>query len=143
MVKNTIFHHTNAIVLSCYYFITIEALRYRHCTVTFSSLGFWVILTVLSSIGFQINTFTGDDRIQHAHKILLLPHNNLCVQFNIAITNFFVSHTCEIRFNDIIGRRTVHMYSYAKIPNMADLHGQMDIFWNLIFFLFNSLDSVM
>ena len=26
-----------------------------------------------------------------------------------------VSHTCEIRFHDIIGQSTVHMYSYAKI----------------------------
>ena len=36
--------------------------------------------------------------------------------------NFLVSHTCEIRFHDITGQTTVHMYPYAKFQNMADLH---------------------
>ena len=31
---------------------------------------------------------------------------------NIAITNI-VLYTCEIRFHDVIGQSTVHMYSYA------------------------------
>ena len=45
-----------------------------------------------------------------------LSHNNPCFQCNIAITIFLVSHTCEIRFNDVIGRSSVPIYSYAKIP---------------------------
>ena len=45
----------------------------------------------------------------------LLSHNNPCFQCYLAITNFLVSHTCEIRFYDVIGQNTVHMYSYAKI----------------------------
>ena len=45
----------------------------------------------------------------------LLSHNNPCFQCNIAITNFLVSHTCEIRFHDVKGQSTVPMYSYAKI----------------------------
>ena len=31
----------------------------------------------------------------------LSSHNNPCFQCNIAITNFLVSNTCEIRFHDI------------------------------------------
>ena len=46
----------------------------------------------------------------------ILSHNNPCFQCNIAITIFLVSHTFEIRFNDVIGQNTVPMYSYAKIP---------------------------
>ena len=51
-------------------------------------------------------------------NIILLSHNDPCFQCNIAITNFLVSHTCEIRFHDVIFRSTVPrtMYSYAKIP---------------------------
>ena len=45
----------------------------------------------------------------------LLSHNNPCFQCNIAITNFLVSNTCEIRFHDVIRQSTVPMYSYAKI----------------------------
>ena len=49
----------------------------------------------------------------------------------IAITNFLVSHTCEIRFNEV-------MALYLCIPrqqfqNMADLHGQIRMFWTFIF----------
>ena len=44
-----------------------------------------------------------------------LSHNNACFPCNIAITNFLVSHTYEIRFHDVIGRSNVHMYTYAKI----------------------------
>ena len=44
-----------------------------------------------------------------------LSHNNPCFQCNIAITNFLVSRTCEIRFNDIIGQSNVPLYSYAKM----------------------------
>ena len=36
--------------------------------------------------------------------------------------NFLASHMCEIRFHDVIGQSAVHMYSYAKFQNMADLH---------------------
>ena len=45
-----------------------------------------------------------------------LSHKNPCFQCNRAITNFLVSHMCEIRFHDNIGQSTVHIYSYAKIP---------------------------
>ena len=51
----------------------------------------------------------------------------------MAITNFLVSHTCEIRFNNVTGKNTVSMYSYEKVLNMADLHGPLSMFWNLIF----------
>ena len=50
--------------------------------------------------------------VKHMH----LSHNSPCFQCNIAITNFLVSNTCEIRFHDVIGQSTVPMYSYAKIP---------------------------
>ena len=33
----------------------------------------------------------------------------------MAITNFLVLQTCEIRFHDVIDKSIVHMYSYAKI----------------------------
>ena len=46
----------------------------------------------------------------------ILSRDNPCFQFNIAITNFLVSHTCKIGFNDVIGQSTLHVYSYAKIP---------------------------
>ena len=46
---------------------------------------------------------------------LYLSHNNPCFQCKIAITNFLVSNTCEIRFHDVICQSTVSMYSYAKI----------------------------
>ena len=45
-----------------------------------------------------------------------LSHNKPCFQYNIAITNFLVLHTCEIRLNDVISQSNVHMYSYAKVP---------------------------
>ena len=45
-----------------------------------------------------------------------LSHNNACFHCNITITNFLVSHMCELRFDDIISQSTVPMYSYAKIP---------------------------
>ena len=64
-----------------------------------------------------------------------LSHNNPCFPCNIANRNFLVSHTCEVRFHDVIGQSTVHMYSYA------DLHVQMGMFWAFTF-QFNSLVSV-
>ena len=57
-----------------------------------------------------------------------LSHDNPCFQCKIAITNFVVAHTCEIRFNDVIGLGT------QKFQNMADLHGRMSMFRDLIFF---------
>ena len=50
-----------------------------------------------------------------SNKNNYLSHNNPCFQCNIAITNFLVSNTCEIRFHDVKGQSTVPMYSYAKI----------------------------
>ena len=45
----------------------------------------------------------------------VLSYNNPCFHCNIAITNFLVSHTCELKFHDVIDLSAVHMYSYAKI----------------------------
>ena len=53
--------------------------------------------------------------IQVRNTDFFLSHNNPCFQCNIAITNFLVSNTCEIRFYDVIGQSTVPMYFYAKI----------------------------
>ena len=50
-----------------------------------------------------------------SHANNSLSHNNPCFQYNTAIMNFLVLNTCEIKFHDVIGRSTVHMYSYAKI----------------------------
>ena len=59
-------------------------------------------------------------------------HNSPCFRCNIAITNFLVSHTCEIKFNDVIGQSTLYLCIPApKFQNMADLHGKMSMFWNL------------
>ena len=55
---------------------------------------------------------------------MCLLHNNPCFQSNIAITNFLVSLTYGIRFNDVIGRSTRPMYSKAKIPKY-DCHGHV------------------
>ena len=51
-----------------------------------------------------------DHNIIIRSRDFLLSHNNPCFQRNIAITNFLASHTCEIRFNDVIGLSTIHMY---------------------------------
>ena len=48
-------------------------------------------------------------------RTFFLSHNNPCFQCNIAITNFLVLHTLEIRLHDAKDQSTVHMYSYAKI----------------------------
>ena len=48
-------------------------------------------------------------------KSKYLSHSNPCFQCNIAIMNFLVSNTCEIRFHDVIDQSTVSMYSYAKV----------------------------
>ena len=49
------------------------------------------------------------------YKERVFSHNNPRFQCNIVITNFLVSHTCEIRFHDVMGQSTVHMYPNAKI----------------------------
>ena len=61
--------------------------------------------------------FTITRNVQANYSINFLSHNNPCFQCtcSIAITNFLVSHTCEIRFHDVIGQSTLYMYSYAKI----------------------------
>ena len=43
-------------------------------------------------------------------RYCFLSHNNLCFQCNTAITNFLVSNTYEIRFNDVIGQSTVPVF---------------------------------
>ena len=66
-----------------------------------------------------------------------LSHNKHYFQCNIAITNFLVSNTCEIRFREVMGQSTVPMYSYAKNPKtwltyMAKLVCFGTLFFNLI-----------
>ena len=39
-----------------------------------------------------------------------LSHNNPCFPCNIAITNFLILYTCEVRFYDVIDR-TVHTFT--------------------------------
>ena len=41
---------------------------------------------------------------------LVLSHNNPCFPCNIAITNFLVLHTCEIKFHNVIDC-TVRMFT--------------------------------
>ena len=64
---------------------------------------------------------------------IILSHNHPCFKFNAAmITNFLVSQTCEVRFHEVMGQSTVHMYSNAKIPK----HGwptQTRMFWTVFF----------
>ena len=43
-----------------------------------------------------------EDRISYR----VVSHNHHCFQCNIAITNFLVSHTCDIRFHDVISQST-------------------------------------
>ena len=68
---------------------------------------------------------------------IFLSHNNPCFWCNIAITNFFISHTYEIGFHNVVNR-TVHMFTswhhlMQKPQNKANLHGKMSMFWTLIF----------
>ena len=46
-------------------------------------------------------------RLMYVHNFvtgfnIFLSHNNPCFQSNMAITNFLVSNTCELRFYDVI-----------------------------------------
>ena len=43
----------------------------------------------------------------HLQKQTFLSHNNPCFQYNIAITNFLVSYTREIRFHYVRGLSSV------------------------------------
>ena len=57
-----------------------------------------------------------DKKIDNKKKSTqFLPHSNTCFQCDIAVTNFLGSHTCKIRFHDVIYQGIVHMYSYAKV----------------------------
>ena len=61
------------------------------------------------------------DTPNHTGHIVFYHITTSCFKCNIAITKFLVSHTCEIRFHDVIGRSTLHMYSNAKtygLPHM-------------------------
>ena len=50
------------------------------------------------------------------HKMdFVLSHNNPCFPCNIAITNFLILYTCEIRFYDVIDR-TVHTFTSCRHP---------------------------
>ena len=56
--------------------------------------------------------------------------------------SFLVSHTCEIRFHDVIVKTLDICIPMQKLEKKnVDLHGQMSMFWTLIN-QFNSLDSV-
>ena len=66
---------------------------------------------------------------------MVLSHNNPYFQCNIAITNFLVSHTCEIRFHDVIGESTNDVK--AKILK----HGCMTMFSNHKFYLIRWFQS--
>ena len=82
----------------------------------------------------------------YSQGIRWLPSPEVCRMITTLVSNvikplrffffFFVLHTCEIIFHDVIDQSTVHMYSYAKILNMADLHGQMSMFWTHIYIFF-------
>ena len=67
-----------------------------------------------------------------------LSHNNPCFQFNIAITSVLILHTCEIRFNDVMGQSSLPMYSYAKIPKHG-LSAWRNEYVLKLFFFFNSV----
>ena len=47
-----------------------------------------------------------------------LSHNNCCFPCNIVITNFLVSHTCKIRFHDVIYRTVRH---YLPLVGMINI----------------------
>ena len=66
----------------------------------------------------------------------ILSHNNPCFRCKIAITNFLVSQTCEIRFLEVIGQSTLYLFiPTQKIISMAGLPGEMSMLWNLISFI--------
>ena len=98
---------------------------------------------------FVIFTLSINNRIPWYESHLKIngmrSHNNSCFQCNIAITNFLVSNTCEIRFHDVIGQSTVHMYmySYAKNSETWLTYMAKRVCFGPLFFQLNSLDSVM
>ena len=53
--------------------------------------------------------------LANLQRISYLSHNDSCFQCNLAVTNFLVSNTYEIRFHDVTGQITEHMYSYTKV----------------------------
>ena len=82
-----------------------------------------IVLLFFLSILFFFIFFSPVISYQTKYTYLFLSHNNPSFQCNIAITNFLVLHTCEIRFRDIIDR-TVHMFTswshpMQKFQNMA------------------------
>ena len=52
--------------------------------------------------------------MRHGTEKLLLSQKNLCFKCNIAITNFLVSYTCEMRFHDLKGQGTVHIQVFIR-----------------------------
>ena len=48
------------------------------------------------------------------YMILLFYHITTLVSDVIKPLQIFLSHTCGIKFHDVIGQSTVDMYSYAK-----------------------------
>ena len=68
--------------------------------------------------------------------IRILSHYNPCFPCNIAITNFLILYTCEIRTYDVIDR-TVHTFTLWRHPtqkfqNMAKWVYFGPLFFNLI-----------
>ena len=83
----------------------------------FHYLSIAILLIIMIEVSLDVCPLI--DHVTFSPSILQkfsLSHNNPYFPCNIAITNFLVLHTCEIRFHDVIGQSTVHMYSYAKIP---------------------------
>ena len=72
----------------------------------------------------------------------VLSHNKPCFPCNIAITNYFVSHTCDIRFNDVIDR-TVRMLTSIRHPTQNSNTWQNEYVLDSYFFYFDLLGSVM
>ena len=82
--------------------------------------------TTISNTQIHMNSQIDNSMLIFFHIIIS------CFQCNIAITNFLDAHTCEIRFHDVIGPSTVHMYSYAKLLKQGWSTLPKEYVWTLI-----------
>ena len=64
----------------------------------------------------------------------LLSHNNPCFPCNIAITNFLILYTCEIRFYDVIDR-AAHTFTSWRHPTQKFQNTTKLICFGLLFFI--------
>ena len=85
-------------------------------------------ISCLLTIGASVSRWQIDFKTGLNLPSLIISHNNLCVQCNITITNFLVSHTCEIRFNDVTVKALYLCVPTRKFRNMADPHGEIRMF---------------